>query len=346
MPTLAWGAPLWDIPSLDLPETPLPEHSYAIVVGAGFTGLSAAVHLARQTRGAVAVLEAGRIGDGASGRTGGIALEDTAAGPLSGFENCLDELLDFDCDLELSGCFELAHDSDASPSPLDWRDGRTPLRATGRVAGGTVHPGKLLASLARAAKDAGAAVHQSVAVTGLEFSDPPRVRLANRVLSADLVILATNGYALELSAMKDEAICMLAVAVASQPLSVQQVAALGLTGPRSFYTEDLPYLWGRLTGDNRLVIGSGLVDPVESNDVAADARPKYRALEQRIRGLHPALREISFTHEWLGPIGIAGDYRPVLRQHPRSPKIWFGGAYSGHGVAQSLRMGRLLAQSA
>ncbi|HEY0293488.1 MAG TPA: FAD-binding oxidoreductase, partial [Hansschlegelia sp.] len=42
------------------------------VIGAGFTGLSAAMHLAEAGR-SVVVLERGRIADGASGRNGGQA---------------------------------------------------------------------------------------------------------------------------------------------------------------------------------------------------------------------------------------------------------------------------------
>lgn len=313
-----------------------------VVVGAGFTGLAAALHLARRGR-QVTVLEAGRIGEGASGRTGGIALEETAAGPLPGFENCLEELREFECDLELSGCYEIAHDP-AGDVALDWRDHGSPLRVTAKVPGGTVDPGKLLASLARDACAEGVAIHQGVAITGLEFGDPLGVLISERAVAAESVVLATNGYALDLSAIESRAICMLAIAVATAPLAEDQLVALGLTGPRSFYTVDLPYLWGRLTADNRLVTGSGLVDPVESRHPWAAAQPKFRALEQRIRGLHPALRACSFTHHWLGPVCISGDYHPILRQHPRSSKVWFGGAYSGHGVSQSLRMGRLLAE--
>ncbi|HFD16070.1 MAG TPA: FAD-binding oxidoreductase, partial [Rhodospirillales bacterium] len=43
------------------------------VVGAGYTGLSAALHLAERGR-RVVVLEAGEIGEGASGRNGGQVL--------------------------------------------------------------------------------------------------------------------------------------------------------------------------------------------------------------------------------------------------------------------------------
>ena len=91
------------------------------VVGGGFTGLSAAYHLAR--RGArVALLEATTLGAGASGRTGGIVLEGTAAGPLDGVEQlprrarrAWSSEADIDCDLRLPGCRELDHR--AAPGP-------------------------------------------------------------------------------------------------------------------------------------------------------------------------------------------------------------------------------------
>ncbi len=320
------------------PHVPLPERADVAVVGAGLTGLSAARHLAaRGLR--VAVLEATRVGDGASGRSGGIALEDTAAGPLPAFENCLGELQGFDCELDLRGCWEISHSPELSAQPLDWNDQGFPLRVSGLVPGGTVHPGKLLAAVAKAAVEASATVHENARVTRVEFTDPPRLLLHDRVLVAERVVLATNACALELAALESEAVAMLAVATATAPIEEELLAALGLAERRPFYTADLPYLWGRLTADNRLVVGSGLVEM----DDAESARPKFRALEQRVHSLHPALANVEVTHHWLGPICIPGDFKPVLRAHPRSEKVIFGGGYTGHGIAQSLRMGRLLA---
>jgi len=65
--------PLWwdDTAALALPETPLPREVDVAVVGAGFTGLAAAAALARRGR-QVAVLDAGTIGAGASGRNAGM----------------------------------------------------------------------------------------------------------------------------------------------------------------------------------------------------------------------------------------------------------------------------------
>ncbi len=82
----AWGTPPWRI-DLRLERTEIPARSRVAVVGGGFTGLASAFQLAR--RGVeVDLFEAGRIGRGASGRTGVIVLEETAAGPLAEVESC------------------------------------------------------------------------------------------------------------------------------------------------------------------------------------------------------------------------------------------------------------------
>jgi len=75
-----WGRPPWDLGD-PIAAVPLPARVDVAVVGAGFAGLAAAWELARRDV-SVAVLEAGRIGAGASGRSGAIALEGTAVGEL------------------------------------------------------------------------------------------------------------------------------------------------------------------------------------------------------------------------------------------------------------------------
>lgn len=54
-----------------IPQQPLPGHADVVVVGSGYTGLSAALTLLRNER-SVVVIEAGRVAEGASSRNGGM----------------------------------------------------------------------------------------------------------------------------------------------------------------------------------------------------------------------------------------------------------------------------------
>src|SRR5208282_1017508 len=114
----------------------------------------------------VAVFEAGRIGAGASGRTGGMALGETAAGDLpglgdvlEGFEQILGKLK-IDCDLSLPGAWEIGRSKGLDRSPIEWQDSGT-LRVVKEVPGGTLDPGKLVSGLARAAESLGAMIFEN-----------------------------------------------------------------------------------------------------------------------------------------------------------------------------------------
>ena len=81
-----WGVPPWTVDFRPAPCA-LPDHVDFAIIGGGFTGLSAAAWLRRFAPGrSVLVLESASLGEGASGRTGGMALAETAAGKNSVFE--------------------------------------------------------------------------------------------------------------------------------------------------------------------------------------------------------------------------------------------------------------------
>jgi gamma-glutamylputrescine oxidase len=346
----AWGEPLWSIGVAVAPAPP-PARVEVAVVGAGFAGLAAAVALAGAGA-RVHVLDAGRLGDGASGRSGGIALEGTAFGPLEGVERCLDALRDvvrahgIDCDLELGGCWEVRHEAAAAragrPSWPD--DGGTRLVVDRTVAGGTVDPGRLLGGLATAALRAGAVVCEGVRVERCEPGRPHRLYTDGRRVEAERVLIAVDALPPSLRAFPGVRPA-LTLAVATEPLAPAVLDEVAL-GRAPFYTTDLPYLWGRASRGGRLVIGAGLAfDPagdlervsVESADVAAI----WARLERRIRGLHPALAGVAITHRWGGPIAFREE-APVLAEP--APGLIVAGAYAGHGVALSLRVGRWAAE--
>jgi gamma-glutamylputrescine oxidase len=347
----AWGAPPWRI-DVAPPDLPPPSRCDVAVIGGGFTGLSSAYHLAR--RGArVALLEARTLGAGASGRTGGIVLEGTAAGPLDGVERCLEALAGvveaaaIDCDLRLPGCLELEHRVQPGRLPPVWRDGETWLCVGDTVPGGTVDPGALVGGLARAATAAGATLHEDAAVDAVEAGRPVQVHGPRGTVVADQVVLALNAYTPALLDLPVRLDAALTLGVCTTPLDPAAIAALGLAGGRPFYTLDLPYLWGRTLADGRLLLGAGLVMAGERaiSDVPLDpdGTASLARLAERIRRFHPALRDVAVRERWGGPIAFTPGRTPVLGRVPGAPQLIVSAGCGGHGIALGVRVGQLVA---
>ncbi|PYU76866.1 MAG: hypothetical protein DMG49_00670 [Acidobacteria bacterium] len=375
-----WGTPPWTVdfrPS----RWALPDHVDFAIVGGGFSGLSAAAWLRRFAPGqSVVVLESAGLGDGASGRTGGMALAESAAGELPGLGDVLAgykkilRAFHIDSRLMLPGVWELGRSAPAKHSPICWSDSGE-LKVVRLVPGGTVDPGKVVAGLARAAENAGAQIVEHAEVRALDFSNPVRLRirgnLGSRIhqkeIRAEQVLLATNAFSLELSGLRPAAVPRLTFALATAPLSAAQLKAIGLSSRRPFYTVDFPYLWGRLLDSNGVIFGAGLVPapmstpfraPTGARSIKNDARDLHRYdvcrgeaagrlrwLESRVRKLHHVLASVRITHRWGGPILFTEEMLPIFRHHPRSKQVMILAGYNGHGVALSVYLGKWAAQA-
>lgn len=284
-----WGTPPWTIDFRPAARA-LPDEVDFAVIGAGFAGLSAAAWLRRLAPGkSVLVLESESIGNGASGRTGGMALSETAGGPLPGLGDVLAgykkilRTLRVDSRLTLPGAWELCRFHPRKGSPISWSDSGD-LRVVNKVPGGTVDPGKVVSGLARAAQNAGAQIVEHAEAlsisNGSHHADAPeasgdplalRIRIQTgrrtkqKTVRAGQVLLTTNAGSLSLTGL-NQAEPKLTLALATGPLTPAQLRATGLSSRRPFYTVDLPYLWGRPLENNGFVFGAGLVPfPTSSN---------------------------------------------------------------------------------
>ena len=375
-----WGAPPWKVtfrPAI----RELPDYVDFAIVGGGFSGLSAAAWLRRVApERSVVVLESASLGEGASGRTGGMALAETAAGRLPGLGNVLAgykkilRTLGVDARLTVPGVWEIGRSATMKNSPISWSDSGE-VNVIRVVPGGTIDPGKVVAGLAQAAEEGGAQIFENAEVRELDFSTPVRLRVRHTVrgrierreIRAEQVLVATNAFCLELSELKAVAEPKLTFALATAPLPAAQLKAIGLSSRRPFYTIDFPYLWGRLLENNGVIFGAGLVPPYVGKpsqfpfgdrsakrttpdlwryDVRrGEAAERLRWLEGRVRHLHPALRKVRIAHRWGGPILLTEGMRPVFRFHPRSKRVMVLGGYNGHGVALSVYLGKWAAEA-
>jgi gamma-glutamylputrescine oxidase len=362
----SWGTTPWKI-EFKPPKQPAPVSADFAVIGGGFTGLAAAAWLkVLDPAKSVVVLEATQIGAGASGRTGGLVLDKTAADDLPGLGDVLAGLkrvvvkLGVECELMLPGVWEVARgrrgmDGSKLPpprpdSPIEWNDSGT-LRIVNEVPGGSLDPGKMVSELARAGHQLGVIILEGSPAERVRWGASAEIEFSGGRLRAGKVLFANNAQSLELSGLKDRAIPKLTLAARIAPLSEEQIRAIGLVERKPFYTVDLPYLWGRLCGDRSIVWGAGLVDAPESGDVGqinvkADQPARmFAGFEKRVRNFHPALRDVEFTHRWGGPILFRENWEPVFSRHPQSDIGIVLGAYAGHGVALSSYLGAWAAEA-
>ena len=350
-----WGSRPWTL-GFHAKSQPLPETVDFAIVGGGFTGLAAAAWLKRlASEKSVALFEAETFGAGASGHTGGLALAESAAGNLpglgdvlAGYQKILDDLR-VDGDIHLSGVYELGRTTPLNDSPIQWSD-TGELHAVNEIAGGTIDPGKVLIGLAAAAERFGVMLFEHAKVERCDFQNPLLLHTPLGVLRARQVLFATNAFSLELTGWTGRAESCFTIAVATEPLDNSILRKVGLAHGKPFYTVDLPYLWGRLLG-KQIIFGSGLVhfsdwrEMYSLNVETGLAAEAFARLEDRVGKLHPNLHGVKFTHRWGGPIAISQGWVPIFERHPESSNAVVLGAYSGHGVAQSVYLGAWAAEA-
>ena len=349
-----WGEPLWQSRRLAGVVEPIPRTIDVAIIGGGLTGMSAAFHLVRGGLKAV-VFEAASVGNGASGRTGGIVLEGTATGIRPGAEDCVPSLarlveeLGIDCDLHLPGCWEIEHQPGSDGSSLPWIDDGGPIRIARMVAGGSIEPRALLFGLAYAALRSGAVIREHTAVRRIQLHGPA-VEVDAGVIAAAHIVVGVNAWVSALLPGLPRIHSALTYACATEPLPDNILCELGLGEHIPFYTADRPYLWGRVAPHGEIVFGAGLEygTPRELEQIGVDSggsRAILQGLARRVRQLNPVLARVQIPSEWAGPIAFTDQAVPLIGAYPPNPAILVAAAYAGHGVAFSVHAGALIADA-
>ncbi|MGH3758459.1 NAD(P)/FAD-dependent oxidoreductase [Actinophytocola sp.] len=77
---------------------------------------------------------------------------------------------------------------------------------------------------------------------------------------------------------------------------------------------------------------------------AATAAPAPGRLRAAVRALSPALAGTRIEATWAGPVGMTTDGLPVVGRHPGDSSRYYAGGCNGHGLAVSLHSGAFLAR--
>jgi gamma-glutamylputrescine oxidase len=330
------------------------------IVGAGITGCSCALTLARAGL-AVRVHDARGVAEGASGRNGGFALRggamsytharewlgaDRASEYWAWTERYLADMAEFGGDaLRRVGSLRLAADEEEREEleaelgalredgfEAEWRDdlpGRVGERFPAAIfhpPDASIQPARFVRRLAAAAIGAGAEIREHERVADVES------------LAGDVVVVATDGYPSGLLGELEGLII---------PTRGQMIA----TEPLSERLFDCPH-YGRhgfdywqQTPDGRVLAG-GFRDVSLDSEFTADeaTTPTIQAaLEQFVAEL--VGRPVAVTHRWAGTFGLVPDLLPVAGRLPGDERLWVAGGYSGHGNVLGFACGDAVARA-
>jgi len=352
-----------------------------VVVGGGFSGVNTMLELAERGNNVV-LLEANRIGWGASGRNGGqiiggvgnnaaqfrstIGDEGVATIYQMGIE-CVDIIRErvaryaIDCDLRWGYC-----DVALKPRHMDWfRETRQKHKAAGYPhelvmldgneikqfvgsdtylggmynanGGGHLHPMNLCLGEARAAVGLGARVYEQSRVTEIIHGDRVKVVTEHGSVTAKTLVLAGNAYMERLVPFLSRRVlpassCMIATEALPAALAESVLPRdVAVCDPRTA----LDYF--RRTSDNRLLFG-GL-----SNYTGLVPTDYQAVMHRKMLKIFPQLEGKTIEYAWDGQMGIGINRMPQLGK--LADNAYFIQAYSGHGVAPTHIMARVVAEA-
>ena len=363
-----------DYPALDGDRT-----TDVVIIGGGFTGLSAATHLAKAGTGVV-LIEAHRFGDGASGRNGG----QFGTGQRSWVEE-MEAEYGF---TRAKALFDLAEDakahvlefSAANGIDIDYVPGQMSVAHKPRYVDDYRKHAEIMATrfgyphirfmeAAETAERLGSTRYfGGTRDTGTGHIHPLKLVVGTaRAAAAAGAKLFENTKALKIDTHGGKVvvttptgtiraakgfIAVNAYGGALEPQSAAHVMPIGsFIGATVPLGADSPVLpGGEAVDDSRFVvryfrrsIDGRLLFGGREIYAVKDPKDIHIHIRRQIAEIYPALKDVEITHGWGGFVGITMPRKPYVREV--MPNVISAGGYSGHGVMLSNFVGRLYAET-
>ena len=350
-----------------------------VIIGGGFTGLSAAVHLAENGTN-VALIEAHRFGDGASGRNGG----QFGTGQRTWPEDHEDEL-GF---TRAKALFDLAEEAkahllsfaEANAIDIDYRPGQMSVVHKKRylkdyeahaavMAERFGYPHLTFMDAKETAERLGSTHYfGGVRDIGTGHIHPLKLVVGTaRVAAASGAKLYENTKATGISSQggkvrvttptgtitADKAlIAVNAYGENLEPVSAAHVMPIGsFIGATVPLGDDSPVLpGGEAVDDSRFVVryfrksaDGRLLFGGREIYAPGDPQDIHIHIRRQIAEIYPQLKDVEIAHAWGGYVGITMPRQPFVREV--MPNVISAGGYSGHGVMLSNFVGKLYAET-
>lgn len=360
---------LWAAESTPIPPAPQLDGEHAAdlaIVGGGYTGLSCAYYAKKfRPDWSVIVLESHRIGSGASSRNSGAVYArywglDDEKMPQRGFDRLvhfIDEE-DIGCTVRPSPTIELyvsrrsANRARASmEAGAQWVSAKelSGSAHTKYYSGAvelpgyyTVHPAKLIAGHAKAARRVGVELYENSPVLQVKKGKPAELVTSGGIVRAKRILIATNAYTPRLGFLKTVMLPVHQYTFATRKLTQGEISGFGLDRwPLRFERSILPVTTFLTPSGHfciRIVLGYASFNSCVWGNID-DARSLAKKMfEQR----YPWIADVELEHGWHGVTGHTLRVRevsgPVMGEN-----IHVAAAFNGLGIMPGHNTGYLSA---
>lgn len=354
------------------------------IVGGGLTGVSTAWHLReRRPDLAIALLEAGVLGQGASGRNGGQVLNWVNGADPEGPDEIRRIHGATRAGIDLAealaaryappgtfrrqGCLEIYTDPrraaaaearvaelQAAGVPAEF----VPERALGiRAARGAVldplagrlNGFALLQALRSALVAAGVRVYEHSRVRRVRTGAEIALETEGGEVRARALVLATNAYTPSLGFFQNGILPLHSHVLATEPVAPERFAELGW-GAWDGFTDDMDRIaYACRTPGGRVLFGGG-GNPAYGYRfggapvaAAGSGEAALRFMRGAMLRYFPGLAEVPVSHRWAGTLAITLDRVCSMGVGGDARNVYHALGYSGHGVALALLAGRVIA---
>jgi glycine/D-amino acid oxidase-like deaminating enzyme len=203
--------------------------------------------------------------------------------------------------------------------------------------GGHLHPMNLCLGEAHAAKGQGARFFEQTRVTRIEHGDRVTLWTENGSVKASRVVLCGNAYMGDLVPHLAKRILPgCSCIIATEPLS-EEVAHSVLPQDVAVCDPRTALDYFRLTQDRRLLFG-GL-----SNYTGLVPTNYEQVMQRKMLNIFPQLAGVGIDFAWDGQMGIGINRMPQLGK--LADNVFYIQAFSGHGVAPTHIMARVIAEA-
>ena len=203
-------------------------------------------------------------------------------------------------------------------------------------------PLRLVRGLGEATEGLGATIVEQTTAISIESG---QVVTDRGTVQADVVVRALEGYTSTLDDHGRTLSPLYSLMVATEPLSDDLWAKIGLAERQTFADDRHLVIYGQRTADGRIAFGGRGAPYLFGSRIDQTTEQRSRIHDRIVATLVellPALEGVAITHRWGGVLGVPRDWFPSVGFDRNTGSAW-GGGYVGEGVAASNLAGRTLA---